>query len=57
MAVFTCDVPGCEFTSSGWDTEEQASARGAEHKNEHETGQPMTELTAFEASVGFVRGE
>ena len=57
MAVFTCDVPGCEFASFGWDTEEQASARGAEHKNEHETGQPMTELTAFEASVGVVRGE
>lgn len=55
--AFGCEAPGCEFISAGWATEEQASARGAEHANEHKTGQLMTELTEFEASVGFVRGE
>ena len=53
MADFQC--PKCEFVSRGWATEEQAAARGAEHLNEHETGQPMTELVAFEKSVGFKR--
>jgi hypothetical protein len=53
MADFQCPI--CEFVSRGWATQAQAAARGAEHANEHETGELMTELTAFEASVGFVR--
>lgn len=57
MADFQCPKPGCEFASLGWATDEQADARGAEHLNEHDTGEPMTELVAFEQSVGFIRGE
>jgi hypothetical protein len=55
--TFACDRPACIFTSTGWATPEQAAARGEEHFNEHDTGEPMTELTAFEQSVGFERGE
>ena len=54
-ADFVCEVPRCGWSSSGWDTPDQAEARGAEHQNEHETGELMTELTEFEARVGFVR--
>lgn len=52
---FECEVPKCSFTSRGWHTEDAATARGAEHMNEHVTGELMTELVAFEQSVGFVR--
>lgn len=52
---FECDVDRCGFTSRGWHTAEAAEARGTEHHNEHETGEPMTELVEFEHSVGFVR--
>ena len=55
MATFTCSKPGCVFTSSGWATEEQAAARGAEHLTEHDTGQLMTDLVEFEKSVGYER--
>lgn len=54
-ANFVCDEPRCGFTSAGWDTEDQATARGEQHANEHATGELMQELTEFEASVGFVR--
>lgn len=54
---FVCDRPRCGWSSSGWPLETQADARGTEHYNEHDTGELMTELTAFEASVGFVRDE
>lgn len=54
---FECEVPKCGFTSRGWHTEEAAEARGAEHMNEHVTGELMTELVAFEQSVGFVRSD
>lgn len=54
---FECEVPKCAFTSRGWHTEEAATLRGGEHMNEHVTGEPMTELTAFEESVGFIRAD
>jgi hypothetical protein len=54
---FLCDDPRCQFRSLGWDTEAQATARGSEHENEHDTGELMTELTAFEQQVGFQRDE
>lgn len=54
-ANFVCDEPRCGFTSAGWDTEDQATARGEQHANEHATGELMQELTAFEADNGFVR--
>lgn len=53
---FLCDFPAgtcAPFLSQGWETEAQAEARGAEHLAEHETGEPMTELVAFQESVGF----
>ena len=54
MATFACDVPGCEFTSSGWDNDEQAAARGVQHQNEHDTGELMQSLEEFRQQVGFV---
>ena len=57
MATFACDVPGCKFTSSGWDNDEQAAARGAEHQREHETGELMTSLEDFRVRVNFVGSE
>lgn len=56
-ATFVCDEPRCGWASIGWDSEEQATARGDQHANEHQTGELMQELTAFEASVGFIRPE
>jgi hypothetical protein len=53
--TFTCTRPACSFASSGWATPEQAEARGAEHIREHDTGELMTVLVAFEQSVGFER--
>lgn len=47
--------PRCGFITNGWDTQEQADARGEQHINEHETGELMQDLLSFEASVGFVR--
>lgn len=54
---FECEVPTCGFTSRGWHTEEAATLRGGEHMNEHVTGELMTELTAFEEQVGFIRAD
>lgn len=54
-STFVCEEFRCGFTSSGWDTEEQATARGEQHANEHATGELMQELTAFEADNGFKR--
>ena len=45
----------CGFQTSGWDTQEQADLRIAEHLKEHETGEPMRELIEFEQAVGFKR--
>jgi len=53
---FLCEYPAGQcapFLSQGWDTEAQAEARGAEHVNEHETGELMQDLHAFQESVGF----
>lgn len=44
--VFTC--ADCGFESSGWSSKQKATARGAEHKAEHESGEPMRELADFE---------
>lgn len=55
--TFVCDEPRCGWRSIGWDTPEQASARGDQHFAEHATGELMQELTEFEASVGFIRTE
>lgn len=60
----TCEVSSPEspcgdgttpFTTSGWDTQEQADKRIEEHHAEHETGVPMRELIEFEQEVGFKR--
>ena len=55
--TFTCDRPRCGWKSFNWNTQAQAEARGAEHYNEHDTGELMTDLREFEASVGFTRDE
>lgn len=55
---FFCDYPAgtcAPFASTGWDTKAQAKARGEEHVREHETGELMSDLHTFEASVGFIR--
>jgi len=62
---FECEIPRCGWRSLAWPAEEMAEARGVEHIAEHEGGRlegdeggaavPMTELTEFEKSVGFVR--
>lgn len=39
----------CEFVSRGHATKKAAAARGAEHQTEHETGEPMRELTEKES--------
>jgi hypothetical protein len=38
------ECPECEFISTGWPTKKAATARGRQHKAEHETGEPMPEL-------------
>jgi len=53
--TYACDRPGCIFTSTGWATLEQATARGDEHLREHDTGELMTELVEFEKAIGFQR--
>lgn len=53
--TYACDRAGCIFTSTGWSTLEQATARGDEHLREHDTGELMTELVEFEKTVGFQR--
>jgi hypothetical protein len=59
---FVCDaprIPGatlpCGWTSYWWDNADQAKARGDQHQNEHETGEPMQDQIAFELAVGFRR--
>lgn len=37
--------PDCGFTSANWPTKKAAAERGEEHQAEHETGEPMRELT------------
>jgi hypothetical protein len=37
----------CGFTSTGWPTKADRDARAAQHKAEHETGDPMPELADF----------
>jgi hypothetical protein len=48
---FTCDTvergAECGFTSTGWPTKADRDARAAQHKAEHESGQPMPELADF----------
>ena len=44
---FTCAL--CGFVSAGWPSKAQAQARGEQHAAEHETGEPMPELSAFRA--------
>jgi hypothetical protein len=39
--------PACEFTSAGWGTRDQARDRLREHREEHESGEPMRELADF----------
>lgn len=43
----------CGFTSTGWAQKKQATARGAEHTAEHETGEPMRELVEFRQELGL----
>lgn len=45
---------GQPFHSSGWPTKDVANARGAQHLNEHENGEPMPELAEFRAEHGLV---
>lgn len=44
---FKCKEPGCDFVSTGWRTKTLAGQRGADHKREHESGEPMAELGDF----------
>lgn len=46
--TFMCE---CGFMSARHETKKSANARGAEHMQEHETGEPMREL------ADFMRGE
>jgi hypothetical protein len=54
---FVCERPRCGWRSYGWHNATQAEARGIEHYNEHDTGELMTDLREFEASVGFTLEE
>lgn len=45
--IFQCPVRRCGFKSTGWATEELATLRGRQHQHEHETGEPMPELSEF----------
>ena len=53
-------IPGatrqCGWVSYWWDSEDQATARGVQHENEHATGEPMQNQLLFEQEVGFERG-
>lgn len=51
---FVCDEPRCGFSSTNWDTTEQAQERFDQHLQEHATGEPMIELADYQQSVGYV---
>jgi hypothetical protein len=48
---FECQENNCEWTSTGWETKKLATTRGDQHKDEHESGEPMQELAEFEGRV------
>lgn len=48
---------GQPFVSSGWPTKKVAEARGLQHIDEHEGGDPMPELAEFRAEHGLVPHE
>jgi hypothetical protein len=45
---FAC--PSCPFTSTGWPTKKEAEGRGREHRDEHESGEPMSALPQEESN-------
>lgn len=45
--VGTTAVQGCGYFSSEWPNADLAAKRGAQHLNEHATGEPMPELWFF----------
>lgn len=47
MADFKCKEKDCGFESRGHETKKLADARGKEHMQEHESGEPMRELAEF----------
>lgn len=49
MADYKCSIPGCGWTSTGWESKKVADARGAQHEAEHKTSKPMPELHEFRA--------
>lgn len=50
---FVCDRPRCGFKSTGWQTQELADARGAQHYDEHDTGIMAPELHMFRVEHGL----
>jgi hypothetical protein len=46
------ECPDCGWLSRGWATKKARDERGRQHKAEHETGEPMSELADFERSNG-----
>jgi hypothetical protein len=42
----------CGFESTGWKSESLRDARGEEHLEEHETGEPMREIHEFREAFG-----
>ena len=50
-----CGRRDCAYTTGEWDTPEQASARIAQHRDEHETGRVMQLLEDFEKDHGYER--
>jgi len=47
------DYGPCGFQTSNWPSQKLADERGAEHMQEHETGEPMRELADFELEKGL----
>jgi hypothetical protein len=45
---FACE---CGFVSAGHSTKRSRDARLAQHRQEHETGEPMPELAVFRGDV------
>jgi len=50
--TFSCEEPNCGFQSFDWSTKKLANIRGAEHKAEHKSGEPMRELVDYVNEVG-----
>ena len=51
--TYDFECADCDFTSTGWPTKKAATARGQQHKDEHESGAPMPELDTFRRDQGI----